>query len=259
MGRFAGRVAVITGGATGIGFATARALAAEGADVFIAGRDEVRGGRAVAAIGDAPGRVVFVRTDVADDEQVANLAAQAAARHGRIDVWFNNAGIEGDMGPLTAADDTVVRHLLETNVKGVFSGMRHAAAHMARGGVIVNNASFVGTRMPVPVAVAYGGTKAAVVSMTRAAAVGLEAQGIQVFAVCPYIVDTPMIDRLTGGAGRDARAAFAAQFAPSGRLTAPEDVARVVVGLCAGDSGHRSGDALLVDAGGTIAPLAAAA
>jgi NAD(P)-dependent dehydrogenase (short-subunit alcohol dehydrogenase family) len=145
--------------------------------------------------------------------------------------------------------------LLDTNFKGVFSGMRYAARNMVDGGVIVNMASFVGTKMPVPISVAYGGTKAAVVSMTQAAAIGLQDRGISVFALCPYIVDTPMVDRLTGGQGPAARAEFAAQFAPSKRLTTPEEIAEVVIRLSSGTSGHRSGDVLVVDAGPHVVPF----
>lgn len=255
MGQFDGQVAVVTGGATGIGFATARALAVEGAQVFVAGRGEDHGTEAVSAIATAGGRATFVRTDVGDDAQVEALAEQAASDRGRIDIWFNNAGIEGHLGPFTEADDAAVQQLVNTNFKGVFSGMRHAARRMGPGGVIVNMASFNGTKLPVPIAVPYGATKAAVVSMTRSAALGLQERGIAVFALCPYIVDTPMLDRLTGGQGPEVRAAFAAQFAPSKRLTTPDEIAQVVIGLCNGTSGHQSGDVLVVDAGPSVTPF----
>jgi NAD(P)-dependent dehydrogenase (short-subunit alcohol dehydrogenase family) len=255
MRRFHEQIAAITGGASGIGFATARALVAEGADVVLAGRDAGRGEQAVAEIERSGGRARFVRTDVADDGQVAALAQQAAQERGRIDIWFNNAGAEGRIGPLTEFDDATVTMLLDTNVKGVYSGMRYALEHMTGGGVIVNNASFVGTKVPVPIAVAYGATKAAVVSMTRAVAAGLGEDGVCVFAVCPWIVDTPMVDRLTGGGAPEDKASCAQAFAPSGRLTPPEEIAGVVLGLCNGSDTARSGDALLVDAGPTITAL----
>jgi NAD(P)-dependent dehydrogenase (short-subunit alcohol dehydrogenase family) len=156
---------------------------------------------------------------------------------------------------LTEADDAAVQQLVNTNFKGVFSGMRHAARRMVTGGVIVNMASFNGTKMPVPIAVPYGATKAAVVSMTQSAALGLQDRGVSVFALCPYIVDTPMLDRLTGGQGPEVRAAFAAQFAPSKRLTTPDEIAQVVLGLCRRNSGYRSGDVLVVDAGPSVTPF----
>ena len=255
MGQFDGQVAVVTGGSTGIGFATARALANEGAHVVVAGRNEEHGRDAVTAIATAGGRATFVRTDVADDAQVEALAEHAASDRGQIDIWFNNAGTEGHLGPFTEADDAAVQQLVNTNFKGVFSGMRHAARHMVGGGVIVNMASFNGTKMPVPIAVPYGATKAAVVSMTQSAALGLEDRGIAVYALCPYIVDTPMLGRLTGGQGPEVRAAFAAQFAPSKRLTTPDEIAQVVLSLCSGSSDHRSGEVLVVDAGPTVVPF----
>jgi NAD(P)-dependent dehydrogenase (short-subunit alcohol dehydrogenase family) len=257
MNRFKGQTAVVTGGATGIGFATARSFAIEGANVVIAGRDEERGTAAVAAIKGIGANVRFVRTDVADDVQVEALARCAAGDEGRIDVWFNNAGTEGTLGELEDVDDTVATEVIDINFKGVYSGMRHAARYMASGGTIINNASFVGTAMPVPIAIAYGGTKAAVVSMTEAAAEGLAERNIDVFAVCPYIVDTPMVDRITGGEGLEARAEFAAGFAPSGQLTRPEEVADLVIDLCDGTNPAESGEALLIDANNTITMLRA--
>ena len=123
--------------------------------------------------------------------------------------------------------------------------------YMHGGGVMINNASFVGTVLPAPVAVAYGATKAAVVSMTRAAALAVADQGIDVFAVAPYFIDTPMIDRLTGFQGPEPKAAFAA-LNPSGKLAAPEDVAEVVVALATRTSPYHSGDVLLVDTGPSV-------
>jgi NAD(P)-dependent dehydrogenase (short-subunit alcohol dehydrogenase family) len=256
MGNLDNRVAVITGGATGIGLATARRLAANGATAVIACRDAARGEAAAQAIRACGGQATFIATDVTDDSQVAALAKRAAHEHDGIDIWFNNAGVEGGKpGPLGGLDDPAVRQLLDTNIKGVYSGMRHAAEHMPAGGIIINNASFVGTVMPVPVAVAYGGTKAAVVSMTRAAAPGLADQGIDIVAIAPWIIDTPMTDRLTGFGGPDAKTALAAQFAPSGKLTSPDQVAQVVVGLADKTAPYHSGDVLLVDAGPSVTPM----
>ena len=251
MGRFDHHVSVVTGGTTGIGRAIAQALAAEGAHTYLCGRDRERGEHAAKEIAEAGGRATFVRADVSDDRQVQALAEAAAADSGRIDLWFNNAAYDGPIGPLAEFDDATVSRLLDTNVKGVFSGLRHASAHMPAGGVIVNSASFNGTRMPVPIAVVYGATKAAVVSMTRAAALDLIDRRVRVYGIAPYIVDTPLLDRLTGGQGLQARQEFAAQFAPSGRLTRPEEIAEVILDLCAGTTAFSSGDVVLVDAGPT--------
>jgi NAD(P)-dependent dehydrogenase (short-subunit alcohol dehydrogenase family) len=252
MGTLSGKTVVVTGGATGIGFAVAQRACEQGAKVVLAGRDGDRGNAAADALRSRGGEARFVTVDVTDDDQVAALASQAAEDRGAIDVWFNNAGIDGGLGGLADIDDTMVRQLLDTNIKGVYSGMRHAADHMPHGGIIINTASFVGTAVPVPVAIAYGGTKAAVVSMTRAVALALSDRAIGVFAVAPYVVDTPMVDRLTGGGGPEARAQLAAHLAPSGQLTPPRDIAEVVTELATGGTEYESGSVLLVDAGPTV-------
>ncbi len=250
MERFDRKTAVISGGATGIGKAVTVALASAGTSVYIAGRDRERGEDVVAELQARGYRVSFLTTDVADDEQVGALAAHAARASGRIDIWFNNAGTEGQSGPLDEVDDTVVAQLLAVNVKGTYSGMRHAIKKMTAGGVIINHASANGSRVFIPTGAAYGATKAAIVSLTRAAAIGLSPQGISVFAICPWIVDTLMIDRIATNTGYD-KSALAASFAPSGRITTPEEVASIVLDLCSETTTFHTGDVLLVDAGGT--------
>jgi NAD(P)-dependent dehydrogenase (short-subunit alcohol dehydrogenase family) len=239
-----------------MGLASARALAEAGACVVTAGRNAERGRRAADQIEATGGSVRFVQTDVRDDAAVATLARRAVEEFGSLDIWLNNAGTEGPPGPPLGFEDEAVRALLETNLKGVYSGIRHAAATMGEdGGVIVNTASFIGTRVNPPPAIVYGATKAGVVAMTASAAPLLAGANIDLYAICPCIVDTPMVDRLTGGAGEEARGEFAGAFAPSGRLTPPEDVARFIVDLCAGTTDFKSGDAILVDAGPTVEPL----
>lgn len=253
---WADRIAVVTGGTSGIGRTTAKALAATGANVVIAGRDHDRGRAVSEEIAMANGSVTFVPVDVRDDAAVAALAQRALDEFGGVDIWVNNAGVEGPGGDPLAFDEEAVRATFETNLKGVYSGIRHAAAAMGdRGGVIVNLAAFVGTRAFPPPAIVYSASKAGVVAMTAAAAGLLADRNIQVYAVCPCVVDTPLVDRVTGGAGEGARREFAAMVAPSRSLSEPEDVARVVVELCSGGAGYASGDAIVVDAGGRTEPL----
>ena len=150
--------------------------------------------------------------------------------------------------------------LLGTNLKGVLFCLKHGLPRLLAqgGGVVVNAGSFIGTTLPFPRAVVYGATKAAVLSVTRSVAAGLTPQNIGVFAVCPWITDTPMIDRLAGH-NSAAKAQFG-QMNPSGRIVAPDDVAEAVLSIFAGQSGLVSGDAVLVDSGGalqTIAPMSA--
>lgn len=253
MTRFTDRTAVITGGATGIGLATAQLLAADGAHVVIAGRDQERGRRAVTGIAARGGSARFVGVDVAADDQVRRLADTVGA----VDLWVNNAGIEGPIGGPDTWTDEAVREVLDVNVKGVLSGLRHGPARMRPGGLVVNIASFVGALVPVPIAVPYAASKAAVVAAGRAAGPALAESGISVITLCPWIIDTPMVDRLTGGAGAEARAQFAAGFAPSGRLTPPDHVAQVIADFWADPTASESGDAYLVDHGPAVAVLSA--
>jgi len=248
-----GRVAVITGGATGIGRAVARGLISRGAHVMIAGRHGERGYHVARSLAGGVGRAMFERADVRCEQDVERLFQRTVQIYGRIDFLFNNAGSEGPYGSGEAVPgDHDLDELLGTNIKGVMLCLRHALPRLAAsgGGVVVNTGSFVGTTLAVPRAVAYGATKAAVLSITRSVAASAKAQNVVVLAVCPWITDTPMIDRL---AGRDhaAKAEFA-RLNPSGRIVRPDEVARVVLAMFAGTSGLESGEAVLVDSGGAM-------
>lgn len=247
MKRFEGRSVVVTGGTSGIGRAIAVLLGKEGARVYVAGRDEERGASVAHEVTVSGGQGHFVRTDVAVDAEV-ELLARTAAGDGLIDCWFSNAGVEGPIGPMSGWNDDALRHVLDINLKGVLSGLRHGSEQMVSGGAIVNTASFVGTALPVPIAVPYAAAKAGVVAAGRSAAPLLEEAGIDVYTLCPWVIDTPMVDRLTGGAPED-KGNFAAGFAPSGLLATVEDVAHVALDLLDGRLSARSGDAYLVDAG----------
>lgn len=253
MARFTGRTAVVTGGTSGIGAAVAATLGAEGARVFVAGRDHQRGAAIAADVTARGGVGHFIATDVSVDAEVARLA-EAAGRDSFIDFWFSNAGVEGPIGGFDTWEDTAVAELLDVNVKAVLSGLRHAAAHMREGGVIVNTASFVGTVVPVPIAVPYAASKAAVVAAGRSVAPLLTDMGVKVVTLCPWVIDTPMVVRLAGD-DRAERQAFAAQFAPSGLLTPVDDVARAAIAVLEGTISTDSGAAYLVDAGPTVTPL----
>jgi NAD(P)-dependent dehydrogenase (short-subunit alcohol dehydrogenase family) len=253
--RFSGQTAVITGGSTGLGLGTARFLADAGATVVISGRNIERGEAAASQIRDAGGAARFVQCDVGDDAQVAHLIDEALAAGGSIDLFFANAGVEGPFGAIADWKDDEVAEVLATNIKGVLSGLRHATPHMPTGSLVVLNASFVGPLVPISVSIPYAATKSAVVTIGRGAAGALEDQGVRVVSVCPWIFDTPMVDRLTGGAGLEAREEFAAAWTPSGHLGRPEEFAEVIADLWDGTLAAKSGDALLVDAGPTVTPL----
>ena len=255
---FTGRTAVVTGGASGMGLAVARELHARGANVVLAARRAAEGEAAASTLGD---RALFVRTDVRKESDVRALFETAEGRFGSVDLLFNNAGIEGPLAPLDACTDEAIDDVLATNVKGVMLCMKHAVPRMAArgGGVIVNNASFVGTVVPFPLGAVYGASKAAVLSVTQAAAAGYGEQGVRIFTVCPWITDTPMIDRLTGHQP-EAKTQFGTMN-PSGSIASPEDIAHAVLSFFA-EPTRDNGSAWLIDRGGTttrVNPPAAAA
>src|SRR4051794_6771098 len=245
-----GKVAVVTGGATGIGKAVATRLAAAGAKVVIAGRDHIRGKTSAQDLARQGYEVKFLRTDVRIENAIQTLFDYATDMYGSLDFLFNNAGIEGVMGPIDANPEEVIDDILSINVKGVFLGMKQALPIFVKegGGIIVNTSSFVGTVLPFPDAVLLGATQAGVISMTQSVAAGYADRNIRVYAVCPWLTDTPMVDRLAHH--RPDEKSHLAEVNPSGKVASPEDVAVVVLKLFAGDPAFQSGDAVLVDSGG---------
>ncbi|WP_324678195.1 SDR family oxidoreductase [Hymenobacter sp. GOD-10R] len=239
------KVAIVTGGATGIGRAIAQALVANGTAVLIAGRDQQRGEAAAAELG---GNTLFVPADVSQESDVQRLVATAVDRYGRLDYLINNAGVEGGMGGFEGTEAALIDSVLSVNVKGVFLAIKHAAPVMVRqqNGVIINIGSFVGTTNPIPQAAIYGASKAAVLSLTRAAAAGYADQHLRVYAVCPWMTDTPMADRQTDS-DATAKAGYAAAINPSKQLVTPEDLAQATVDLLEGHTQLPNGEAILVD------------
>jgi NAD(P)-dependent dehydrogenase (short-subunit alcohol dehydrogenase family) len=247
------KVAIVTGGATSIGRAIAQALVAAGVAVIIAGRDQQRGEAAAAALGR---NTLFVPTDVSQESDVQQMIATAMDRYGRLDYLVNNAGIEAGMGGFEGTETDLLDRVLAINVKGVFLAIKHAVPVMVRqqGGVIVNIGSFVGTTHPIPQAAAYGASKAAVLSLTRSAAAGYADQHLRVYAVCPWMTDTPMADRQTES-DPVAKAHYAAAINPSQQLVTPEDLAQVTVAILEGRTELPNGEAVLVDYGSTLSRI----
>jgi len=248
MGSLDGLVGIVTGGSAGIGRATARAFAREGAAVVIADVDAARGADAAAELVAAGGRSLFVATDVRDDAQVAALVAATVTEFGGLDLAFNNAGIEGTPGPLHTIRTDDWQRLLDVNVTGVLQCLRHEIpAMLERGSGAIVNASSAAGLVGFAGFGAYAATKHAVLGLTKAAALDYAQQGIRVNAVCPGLIDTEMIERLTGGA-EDALAAMRSSE-PTGRMGAPTEVAEAVVWLCSPAASYVTGHALSVDGG----------
>ncbi|MFY9265899.1 MAG: SDR family oxidoreductase [Solirubrobacterales bacterium] len=242
-----GRTAYITGASSGIGRATALLFARHGAKVAVADVIEEGGGETVEMIKAIGGEAIFIKTDVSRAADVERSIAETIAKFGGLDYAFNNAGIEGEMAPLAESTEENWDRVLAINLKGVWLGMKAQIPRMLEnGGSIVNCASVAGL-VGFPGLPAYCASKGGVVQLTRAAALEYAKSNIRVNAVCPGVIATPMVDRLTHG-----DAAAVEQFTagePVGRIGRPEEVAEAVVWLCSGKSTFVTGHPLVVDGG----------
>ena len=250
---FTGKVALITGGGGGIGRATALAFAARGAKVVVVDFDPQIGEDTVSAVHAAGGDARFVQADVTKSADVRNYVKAAVNAYGRIDCFFNNAGIEGKVMPIQEYDEDVFDAVIAVNLKGVFLGLRHVLPVMLQqgGGTVVNTASvaglFGGPGMP-----AYVASKHAVLGLTKVASADVAGQGVRVNAVCPGPVETRMMRSLEAQRNPNDPAAIADAMRagmPTGRYTMPEEIANTVLFLCSELSGNMTGTQVVVDGG----------
>ncbi len=241
------KVALITGGASGIGRATALAFAREGACVIIADLFSSDGENITQHICNTGGRALFVATDVSKSADVEHLIQQTVTTFGRLDCAFNNAGIFGRSAPLADYTEDDWDQLIGINLKGVWLCMKYEIPHMLKNGGAIVNASSVSGLVGSKSSPLYAASKHGVTGLTRTAALQYAQQNIRVNCVCPGAVHTPMLEHIfsLNPANRDKYVAAA----PIGRLARPEEVAEAVVWLCSDASSYITGVALPVDGG----------
>jgi len=253
MGKLDGKVAVITGGASGIGDATVRLFVEEGCRVVVADVQDDRGARLAAELGKSAS---YLHADVSQEAQVSGAIAHAVSRFGRLDCLFNNAGAGGVSGPIEEIPADGFDHTMGVLLRGVFLGMKHAAPVMKRqgGGSIISTASVAGLQAGYGPHV-YSAAKAAVVHLTRSVAMELGESGVRVNCICPGGIATPIFGSALGLAGPEAdRVAelmktLLATRQPIQRAGLPEDIARAALWLASEESSFVNGHALIVDGG----------
>jgi NAD(P)-dependent dehydrogenase (short-subunit alcohol dehydrogenase family) len=248
-GRLQGKVALVTGGSTGIGRAAALAMAQEGARVVIANRGVAGGEETVRLITTAGGEAAFIQTDVSQTAQVEALITRAVATYGRLDCAFNNAGYEGMRMPTADVPEEDWEQSIRTNLTGTWLCMKYAIRQMLTqgGGVIVNMSSVVGTTGRPGISPALVACHHGIIGLTRQAALEYIKHGIRINAVCPTVTRTPRLDRVHGSTP-EVLARMAAHN-PSGRIGEPKDAAEAVVWLCSDAASFIVGHTLVVDGG----------
>ncbi len=241
------KVALVTGGTSGIGKATAIAFAEAGAKVVLTGRRETEGKKVVAEIEKSGGTASFFQADFSKDAEVRAAVDFVVSTYGRLDVAFNNAGVESVV-PLSEITEEKYRAVFDINVWGVLNAMKHEIAAMLKtgGGAIVNTSSVAG-HVGIAQATIYVGSKHAVEGMTKCVALEFAKQNIRVNTVSPAAIATDMIDRAAGKEG-EARDALKAMH-PVGRFGKPEEIAAAVLYLCSDAAKFTTGTSLKVDGG----------
>jgi len=247
------KIAIITGGASGMGLATVHRFLEEGASVVIADFNEAKGLQALdqAAQAGFKEQVLFKKTDVASEDHIAALIDLTLSEFGSLDIIFNNAGVGGAIGPLTETSTADWDYTFDVLAKGVFLGIKHAARtfkSQARGGCIINTASIAGLSGDAGPLV-YSAAKAAVISMTKAAAVELGPDRIRVNAICPGFINTPLAD----GGDPEATAKAFSQSQPWPAQGTGTHIAGAALFLASDDAEFVTGEHILVDGGLTAA------
>lgn len=245
---FSGKVAIVTGATSGIGREAAIQFAQGGARVVVSGRRKKEGDEVVKTIQEVGGEAMFVETDVTKEDDVQRLVERTLNEYGRLDIAFNNAGVElvGTLDAFTVDD---YRRIFDVNVLGVFLSLKYEVPAMLQssGGSIINTSSIVG-QIAMPGAGVYIASKHAVEGITKTAALELADRGIRVNAVAPGAIATEMIDRFAGEEGSESRSFLASQH-PLGRLGNVKEVAAAVLYLASDEASFTTGITLPVDGG----------
>jgi len=249
---FENNVALVTGAAAGLGFATAKAFAQAGAAVVLADRDEAALRSAVNELTAHNHKVLAIPCDVADDAQVEAMVEQTVAVFGRLDAAYNNAGVQNILADTADATREDFDRVIGINLRGVWSCMKFELRHMLeQGSGAIVNCSSIGGLIGGAGRGTYHAAKYGVLGLTTSAALECAAKGVRVNAVCPGLIDTPMSDRMKAAGQADALSAMLKDV-PIGRVGRPEEIAAAVLWLCSPAASFVVGHALVVDGGYTI-------
>lgn len=249
--KLAGKTALITGGGSGMGRATAILFAREGASVAVVDINEASAAQTVQRITAEGGRAFAFRADVSRGKDTEAMVAATVRNFGPPDVLFNNAGIEGEGGFLAQLSEEAFDRVIAVNLRGVWLGMKHALPHMIRngGGSIINTASIAGL-VAIRGSAAYCAAKAGAIALTRVGAAEYGRYNIRVNCICPGAIDTPMVERLHASGGMNQQQT--ARLSVLGRVGNAEEIARTALFLASDDASFATGAPFIIDGGWTV-------